>query len=88
MYNCKCPVGKKYNKCDNTYHIQALDYRAAAFEALQELDRAKKDAEWILELAPRLPEVVDISKSQVIFKMLTLTGLSSVREDCQTSEEA
>jgi hypothetical protein len=88
MYNCKCPVGKKYNKCDNAYHIQALDYRAAAFEALQELDRAKKDAEWILELAPRLPEVCFCAKFLVVFRMLTLTGLSSFRKDRQTSKEA
>ncbi|KAF7542317.1 hypothetical protein G7Z17_g11681 [Cylindrodendrum hubeiense] len=35
---------------------RALDYRAATFEALQELGRAQRDAEWILELAPRLLE--------------------------------
>ncbi|KAJ3524291.1 hypothetical protein NM208_g12114 [Fusarium decemcellulare] len=56
MYTCTCPVGKTFNKCDNQHHIQALDYRAATWEALQELDRARKDAEWILELAPRLPD--------------------------------
>ncbi|RSL60028.1 hypothetical protein CEP54_006950 [Fusarium duplospermum] len=56
MYTCKCPVGKMFNKCDNKHHIQALDYRAATWEALQELDRARRDAEWILELAPRLPD--------------------------------
>ncbi|KAJ3462924.1 hypothetical protein MRS44_007710 [Fusarium solani] len=56
MYTCKCPVGKTFNKCDNKHHIQALDYRAATWEALQELDRARRDAEWILELAPRLPD--------------------------------
>ncbi|KAK5987553.1 hypothetical protein PT974_11685 [Cladobotryum mycophilum] len=56
MYNCKCAVGRTFNKCDKSLHIQALDYRAATFEALNELDRAKRDAEWILELAPRLPD--------------------------------
>ncbi|KAH7148789.1 hypothetical protein EDB81DRAFT_883193 [Dactylonectria macrodidyma] len=56
MYTCKCSVGKTFNKCDNALHIQALDYRAATFEALQELGRAQRDAEWILELAPRLLE--------------------------------
>ncbi|KAM0429331.1 hypothetical protein ACHAPT_006546 [Fusarium lateritium] len=56
MYTCKCPVGKTFNKCDDKHHIQALDYRAATWEALQELDRARRDAEWILELAPRLPD--------------------------------
>lgn len=57
MYTCKCSVGKTFNKCENVLHIQALDYRAATFEALQELGRAQRDAEWILELAPRLLEV-------------------------------
>lgn len=57
MYNCKCFVGKTFNKCDNPKHIQALDYRAATFEAMGELERAKKDAEWMLELAPRFPDV-------------------------------
>lgn len=57
MYTCKCSVGKTFNKCENLLHIQALDYRAATFEALQELARAQRDAEWILELAPRLLEV-------------------------------
>jgi F-box/TPR repeat protein Pof3 len=57
MYNCKCSVGKTFNKCDNMHHIQALDYRAATFEAIGELERARRDAEWILELAPRLPDV-------------------------------
>lgn len=57
MYTCQCSVGKTFNKCENLLHIQALDYRAATFEALQELARAQRDAEWILELAPRLLEV-------------------------------
>ncbi|KAI6781699.1 F-box/TPR repeat protein-like protein [Emericellopsis cladophorae] len=50
---CHCSVGKEFGTCDNSLHIQALDHRAASFEALKELGRAKKDAEWILELAPR-----------------------------------
>ncbi|RGP59381.1 f-box tpr repeat pof3 [Fusarium longipes] len=45
-----------FNKCDNKLHIQALDYRAATFEDIKELERAQKDAEWMLELAPRLPD--------------------------------
>ncbi|KAM3464504.1 hypothetical protein MY5147_005878 [Beauveria neobassiana] len=57
MYTCSCSVGKMFNKCDNPVHIKALDYRAATFESMKELDRAKRDAEWILELAPRLPDV-------------------------------
>lgn len=62
MYNCTCTVGKTFNKCDDILHIQALDYRAATFEALQELERARRDAEWILELAPRLPDVSKLLK--------------------------
>ncbi|KAG6015932.1 hypothetical protein E4U54_002691 [Claviceps lovelessii] len=56
MYTCSCDVGKTFSKCNNVHHIQALDFRAATFEALDKLDRAMKDAEWILELAPRLPD--------------------------------
>ncbi|KAM3441409.1 hypothetical protein MY4824_001533 [Beauveria thailandica] len=56
MYTCSCSVGKMFNKCDDPVHIKALDYRAATFESMKELDRARRDAEWILELAPRLPD--------------------------------
>lgn len=57
MYKCKCSVGKTFNKCDRDLHIQALDYRAATFEALKEFERARRDAEWVLELAPRRLDV-------------------------------
>ncbi|KAH6899789.1 hypothetical protein B0T10DRAFT_452327 [Thelonectria olida] len=53
MYNCKCSVGKTFNKCDKPLHILALNYRAATFEAIGEHGRAQKDAEWLLEIAPR-----------------------------------
>ncbi|KAG5973360.1 hypothetical protein E4U58_005276 [Claviceps cyperi] len=56
MYTCHCDVGRTFSKCDNARHIQALDFRAATFEAMDKLDHAMKDAEWILELAPRLPD--------------------------------
>ncbi|CAF3647377.1 unnamed protein product [Fusarium graminearum] len=56
MYTCECTVRTTFNKCDNMLHIQALDYRAATFEDIKELERAQKDAEWMLELAPRLPD--------------------------------
>ncbi|KAJ4021947.1 hypothetical protein NW766_000976 [Fusarium irregulare] len=56
MYTCECEVRKTFNKCDNKLHIQALDHRAATFEDIKELERAQKDAEWMLELAPRLPD--------------------------------
>lgn len=57
MYTCHCKVGRMFNKCNRVHHIQALDLRAATYEALHKLDQAKKDAEWILELAPHLPDV-------------------------------
>lgn len=57
LYHCECEVGKTFDQCDNKLHIQALDYRAATFEAMGELDRARRDADWMLEIAPRLPDV-------------------------------
>ncbi|PNY26360.1 Uncharacterized protein TCAP_03688 [Tolypocladium capitatum] len=56
MYNCRCRASQDFNKCDNPLHMKALDYRAATFEAMGELVRAKKDAGWMLELAPCLPD--------------------------------
>ncbi|CCE31692.1 uncharacterized protein CPUR_05546 [Claviceps purpurea 20.1] len=56
MYTCHCEVGKTFSKCDNEHHILALDLRAASFEAMDKLVHAMRDAEWILELAPRLPD--------------------------------
>ncbi|CCE33863.1 uncharacterized protein CPUR_07791 [Claviceps purpurea 20.1] len=51
-----CGVPWKYSKCDNVHHIQALDLRAAMYEATGKLDLAVRDAEWMLELAPQLPD--------------------------------
>ncbi|KAG6151197.1 hypothetical protein E4U11_007973 [Claviceps purpurea] len=56
MYTCHCDVGRTFSKCDNVYHIQALDLQISSFEALGKLDNAIKNAEWMLELAPRLPD--------------------------------
>ncbi|CCE29641.1 uncharacterized protein CPUR_03488 [Claviceps purpurea 20.1] len=53
---CPCNVGILLKRCDDPHHIQALDFRAASYEALGKLNQAIKDAEWILELAPRLPD--------------------------------
>lgn len=87
MHNCHCSVGKTFNKCGNVVHIQALDYRAATFEALQQLERAKKDAEWILELAPRFPDVrYLIYQSNPILTNFEL-GILAPWEDCQVNEE-
>lgn len=57
MYNCHCFVGKFYSKCDYFPHIEAIDLRTSTFIALGEFDRAKKDAEWMIELAPQMIEV-------------------------------
>ena len=57
MHNCQCGVGRAFSKCSDSTHIMALDYRAATFEAAGKLDYARRDAEWILELAPRMLEV-------------------------------
>lgn len=65
---CECSVGKTFELCDNELHIQALDYRAAAFEALEAIDRARNDAEWMLELAPHSPVVS-------VFPILSLRNL-------------
>ncbi|KAL2759010.1 hypothetical protein ACRALDRAFT_2026411 [Sodiomyces alcalophilus JCM 7366] len=52
MYNCKCQASQKWDKCHDPHHIRALDYRAAVFEK-EDLHFAKRDAEWLLEIAPR-----------------------------------
>ncbi|KAG6158124.1 hypothetical protein E4U11_004875 [Claviceps purpurea] len=51
-----CEVPWKYSKCDDVLHIEALDLRAATYEAMGKLDLAIKDAEWMVELAPQLPD--------------------------------
>ncbi|KAG6159130.1 hypothetical protein E4U11_004393 [Claviceps purpurea] len=56
MYTCNCVIGRRFGKCANPHHIEALELRAATFAALGQLDNAMKDAEWILELAPQLPD--------------------------------
>lgn len=59
MYTCSCAVGKTFSKCPAADHVTALDSRAATFEAMGELARARADAEWLLEIAPRRLEVSD-----------------------------
>ncbi|CCE29326.1 uncharacterized protein CPUR_03019 [Claviceps purpurea 20.1] len=57
MKTCHCGVGKHFiTKCANVHHIKALDGRAATFQALGRFSCATRDAEWILELAPQLPD--------------------------------
>ncbi|KAK1589718.1 F-box domain-containing protein [Colletotrichum navitas] len=54
---CKCGAEKTWGRCHRESHVQALDYRAACFEKMGNLDKARRDAEWLLEIAPRRLEV-------------------------------
>lgn len=54
---CKCGAEKTWGRCHREGHVQALDYRAACFEKMGKLDMARRDAEWLLEIAPRRLEV-------------------------------
>ncbi|CCE29381.1 uncharacterized protein CPUR_03074 [Claviceps purpurea 20.1] len=56
LYTCHCDVGRTFSKCDNVYHMEALDLQISTFEALGKIDHAMNNAEWMLELAPRLPD--------------------------------
>ncbi|CCE29380.1 uncharacterized protein CPUR_03073 [Claviceps purpurea 20.1] len=56
MYTCHCDVGRTFSKCDNAHHMRALDLQITTFEALGKLEHAINSAEWMLELAPRLPD--------------------------------
>ncbi|KAF4344665.1 f-box TPR repeat pof3 [Fusarium beomiforme] len=71
MQLCACTRQEKRPRCScknfekvaaeggsifNEAMYTSLDYRAATFEEIRELERAQRDAEWILELAPRLPD--------------------------------
>ncbi|CCE29382.1 uncharacterized protein CPUR_03075 [Claviceps purpurea 20.1] len=87
MYTCHCDVGKAFGNCDNAQHIEALKSRSAMYEALGKLDRAKKDAEWMLELAPRLPDgylrfgnIARLEKNdEYAWKMYT-AGIEAIKE--------
>ncbi|POR32611.1 Uncharacterized protein TPAR_07195 [Tolypocladium paradoxum] len=94
MYTCACDVGKTFNKCDNPLHIKALDYRAATFEAMDELGRAKKDAEWMLELAPRLPDgylrlgkVVRLQKNTEFAWKIYSAGIDANKDKAMSSSQ-
>ncbi|KAG6164854.1 hypothetical protein E4U11_000860 [Claviceps purpurea] len=78
---------KAFGNCDNAQHIEALKSRSAMYEALGKLDRAKKDAEWMLELAPRLPDgylrlgnIARLEKNdEYAWKMYT-AGIEAIKE--------
>ncbi|KAG6152912.1 hypothetical protein E4U11_007227 [Claviceps purpurea] len=46
---------KRYTHASELFS-KALDFQATAFEALGKLDKAMNNAEWMLELAPQLPD--------------------------------
>ncbi|KAJ0324932.1 hypothetical protein COL5a_007704 [Colletotrichum fioriniae] len=58
---CKCGAEKTWGRCHREGHVQALDYRAACFEKMGKLDMARRDAEWLLEIAPRRLEPPRVS---------------------------
>ena len=87
MHTCTCGVDKTFGKCGNALHIKALDYRAGTFEALKELGRARRDAEWMLELSPRMPDVHFLPTWPIHCQnILTLPGLPPPRQDSSASE--
>ncbi|KAG6161234.1 hypothetical protein E4U11_003591 [Claviceps purpurea] len=55
METCDCGV-EKFENCYNMQHIKALHALSSMHEAMGELDLAEAYAEWMLELAPRLPD--------------------------------
>ncbi|CCE29509.1 uncharacterized protein CPUR_03202 [Claviceps purpurea 20.1] len=55
METCDCGV-EKFENCYNMKHIKALHALSSMHEAMGELDLAEAYAEWMLELAPRLPD--------------------------------
>jgi hypothetical protein len=57
MHTCSCGVAQKFRKCHEPEHIQALDYRIHVFEKMGRLENAQRDAEWLLDIAPRALEV-------------------------------
>ncbi|KAG6159135.1 hypothetical protein E4U11_004398 [Claviceps purpurea] len=71
LYTCHCDVGRNFSQCDNLHHIEALDFRAVTFVALGELEHAMKDAKWMLELAPQLPDVRNCALYEAGFPSLT-----------------
>lgn len=87
---CQCSA-QGQDKCDNEMHIHALDSRAAVFEKMDHIDRAKKDASWILELAPGLPQVSLALAAHVTTLPFPNTddgqGLPSTRKHHETSEK-
>lgn len=44
-------------ECYNPLHLQALSYRAATFEKIPDIRRAKADAQRMVRIAPLSPEV-------------------------------
>jgi F-box/TPR repeat protein Pof3 len=86
LQTCSCGVRDRFGNCDIASHIRALDYRAATFESMGELKRAKADAEWLLEVAPRRAEV-GLAPNNVVTGLLSIAGIPQARQDRQIGEE-
>ncbi|KAK2000194.1 F-box domain-containing protein [Colletotrichum falcatum] len=66
---CKCGAEKTWGRCHRESHVQALDYRAACFEKMGHLDKARRDAEWLLEIAPRRLELQGYMRLGKIYRL-------------------
>ncbi|CCE31413.1 uncharacterized protein CPUR_05266 [Claviceps purpurea 20.1] len=91
---CHCVLSRYSGngKCDNVHHLEALNGRAATFEAMGEFDLAKKQAEWILEMAPQLPDgylrlgsIAQLQKNDDFAWEIYTTGIEAVKETTMDS---
>ncbi|CCE31407.1 uncharacterized protein CPUR_05260 [Claviceps purpurea 20.1] len=91
---CHCVLSRYSGngKCDNVHHLEALDGRAATFEAMGEFDLAKKQAEWILEMAPQLPDgylrlgnIAQLQQNDDFAWEIYTTGIEAVEETTMDS---
>ncbi|KAG6156101.1 hypothetical protein E4U11_005766 [Claviceps purpurea] len=91
---CHCVLSRYSGngKCDNVHHLEALDGRAATFEAMGEFDLAKNEAEWILEMAPQLPDgylrlgnIAQLQQNDDFAWEIYTTGIEAVEETTMDS---
>ncbi|KAG6147999.1 hypothetical protein E4U11_000757 [Claviceps purpurea] len=91
---CHCVLSRYSGngKCDNVHHLEALDGLAATFEAMGEFDLAKNEAEWILEMAPQLPDgylrlgnIAQLQQNDDFAWEIYTTGIEAVKETTMDS---
>ncbi|CCE31408.1 uncharacterized protein CPUR_05261 [Claviceps purpurea 20.1] len=94
MELCHCGLSRQFGngKCDNVHHLEALDGRAATFEAMGKFDLAKKQAEWIMEMAPQLPDgylrlgsIAQLQQNDDFAWEIYTTGIEAVKETSMDS---